>query len=80
MARLLAGLNFKTALKDSIKLHTTVFQHVYNHFVDFRCKWTTNVEMTVALKLDVQKSDIVDTSNIGCVWHAVCSLYGMMLK
>ena len=31
--------------------------------------------MTVALKLGVQKSNIVDTSNIGCVLHALCMVY-----
>ena len=31
--------------------------------------------MTVALKLGVQKSNIVDTSNIGCVWHVLCMVY-----
>ena len=71
VAQLLVGHNLKTALKNSTKLHTTVFQHVFNHFVNFQSKWTTNVEMTVALKLGVQKSKIVDTSNIGCVWRAL---------
>ena len=75
MAQLLVGHNLKNALKNSTKLHTTVFQHVFNYFVDFQSKWTTNVEMTVALKLGVQKSNIVDTSNIGCVWHALCMVY-----
>ena len=31
--------------------------------------------MTVALKLGVQKTNIVDTSNIGCVWHVLCMVY-----
>ena len=50
VAQLLVGHNFKTALKNSTKLRTTDFQHVFNHFVDFQSKWTTNVEMKVALK------------------------------
>ena len=75
MAHFLVGHNFKTARKNPTKLHTTFFQHVFNHFVNFQSKWTTNVEMTVALKLGVQKSNIVDTSNIGCVWHALCMVY-----
>ena len=71
VAQLLVGYNFKVAHKNSTKLHTPFFQHVFNHFVNFHSKWTTNVEMTVALKLGVQKSNIVDTSNIGCVLHAL---------
>ena len=67
--------NFKTARKNSTKLHTTCFQHVFNHYANFQSKWTTNVEMTVALKLGVEKSNIVDTSNIGCVWHALCTVF-----
>ena len=31
--------------------------------------------MTVASELGVQKSNIVDTSNIGYVWHALCMVY-----
>ena len=27
--------------------------------------------MTVALKTIVENSNIMDTSNIGCVWHAL---------
>ena len=65
------GHNFKTARKNS----TTFFQHVFNHYVNFQSKWTTNVEMTVALRLGVEKSNIVDTSNIGCVWHALCTVF-----
>ena len=65
----------KTACKNFTKLHTTFYQHVFNHFVNFQTKCTTNVEMTVALKLGVEKSNIVDTSNIGCVWHALCMIY-----
>ena len=80
MAQLLVGHNLKNALKNSTKLHTTVFQHVFNYFVDFQSKWTTNVEMTVALKLGVQRSNIVDTSNIGCVWHALCMVYCSKIK
>ena len=75
MAQLLVGHNFKTAYKNPTKLHTTFFQHVFNHFVNFQSKWTANVEMTVALKLGVQKSNIIDTSNIGCVWHVLCMVY-----
>ena len=75
VAHLLVGHNFKTACKNSPKLRTTFLQHVFNHFVNFQSKWTPNVEMTVALKLIVQKSNIVDTSNIGCVWHALCMVY-----
>ena len=75
VAQLLEGRNFKTTRKSSTKLHTTFFQHVFNHFVNFQSKWTTNVEMTVALKLGVEKSNIVDTSNIGCVWHALRMVY-----
>ena len=51
------------------------FQHNFNHWVNFQSKWTTNVEMTVAIKLGVKKSNIVDTSNIGCAWHALCIVY-----
>ena len=72
VAKLLVGHNFKTARKNSTKLHTTFFQHVFNHYVNFQSKWTTNVEMTVALRLGVEKSNIVDTSNIGMhsVWYS----------
>ena len=48
MAQLLVGHNFKTAQQNSTKPHTTISQHVSNHIVNFQCKWTTNVEMTVA--------------------------------
>ena len=34
-----------------------------------------HVEMTVALKLGVEKSNIVDTSNTGCVRLALCMIY-----
>ena len=74
VAQLLVGHNFKTARKNSTKLHTTFFQHVFNHLVKFQSKWTTNVEMTDALKFGVQKSNIINTSNIGCVWHALCTV------
>ena len=67
VAQLLVGHNFKTARKNSTKQHTMFCQHTFNHCVDFQSKWTTNVEMTVALKLGVKKSNIIDTSNIGCV-------------
>ena len=71
MAQLLEGRNFKTARKNSTKLHTPFFQHVLNHFVNFQSEWITNVEITVALRLGVEKSNIVDTSNIECVWRAL---------
>ena len=71
VAQFLVRHNFKTARKISTKLHTTFFQHFFN----FQIKWTISVEMTVALKLGVQKSNIVDTSNIGCVLHALCMVY-----
>ena len=71
MAQLLVGHNFKTACKNTTKLHTKIFQHVFNHFVNFESKWTSNVEMTVALKMIAENTNIVDTSNIGCVWHAL---------
>ena len=67
VAQLLVGHNFKTTCDNFTKLHTAFFQHFFNHFGNFQSKWTTNVEMTVALKLGVEKSNIVDTSNIGCV-------------
>ena len=75
MAQLLVGHNFKTAGENPTELNTTIFQHVSNHFVNFQSKWTTNVEMTVALKLSVQKNNIVDTSNIGFLWHVLCMVY-----
>ena len=75
MAQLLVGHNFKMVRKNSTKLHITFFQHVFNHFVNFQSNWTTIVEMTVALKLGVEKSNIVDTSNIGCVWQALCLVF-----
>ena len=78
MAQLLVGHSFKTVRKNSTKLHTTFSQHIFNHFVNFQSKWTTNVEMTVALKLGVKKTNIVDTGNICCV--CVCTLYGIRLK
>ena len=31
--------------------------------------------MTVSWKLHVQKSKIVNTRNIECVWHALCMAY-----
>ena len=69
------GHNFKSARKNPTKLHTTIFQYVFNHFVSFQSNWTTNVQMTVALKLGVQKTNIVDTSNIGFMWHVLCMVY-----
>ena len=75
MAQLLVGHNFKTVCTKSTKLHTTLFQHDFNHPVNFPSKWTTNVEMTVAFKLGVKKSNIVDTSNIGCLWHELCMVF-----
>ena len=74
MAQLLVGYNFKTARKNPTELYTKFFQHVFNHFVNFQKKWTMDVEMTVALKLGVQKTNIVDAS-IGCVWHVLCMVY-----
>ena len=74
VAQLLVGHNLKTVHKHSTKLHT-FSQHISKNFVNFQSKWTTNVEMTVALKLGVEKSNIVDTSNIGCVWHALCMVF-----
>ena len=75
-----SGTQFQNCTQEfSTKLYTTFFQHVFNHYVNFQSKWTTNVEMTVALKLGVEKSNIVDTSNIGCVWHALCT-YCILLK
>ena len=53
VAQLLVRHNFKTAHNISTKLHTAFFQHVFNHFVNFQSKWTTNVETTVALKFGV---------------------------
>ena len=79
VAQLLVGHTLQTVRKNSTKLHTTFSQHIFNHFVNFQSKWTINVEMTVALKLGVKKSNTVDTSNIGCVWQALC-MYGIMLK
>ena len=48
MAQLLVGRNLKTTQQNSTKVQTTISQHVFNHIVNFQCKWTTNVEMTVA--------------------------------
>ena len=48
MAQLLVGHNFKTAQQNCTKLHTINSLHVFNHIVNFQCKWTTNVEMTLA--------------------------------
>ena len=61
--------------KNSTKLHTAFFQHVFIHFLNFQSKWIIYVELTVALKLGVERSNIVDTSNIGCVWHALRMVY-----
>mgnify|MGYP001800747324 CR=1 FL=1 len=55
VAQFLVVHNFKTVRKNSTKLLTTFFQHVFNHFFDFQRKWTTNVEMAVVLKSGVQK-------------------------
>ena len=71
------GHNFEIACKISPKRHTTFPRHVFNHFVNFQRKWTTNVKMTVALKLGVEKSNIVNTSNWMCM---TCTLYGVLLK
>ena len=70
VSQLLVGHNFKTASKNSTKLHATFFQPI-----GFPKQMDNSVEMTVALKLGVQKSNIVDTSNIGCVWHELCMVY-----
>ena len=35
VAQFLVGHNFETASKNSTKLHTAFFQHVFNHFVNF---------------------------------------------
>ena len=75
MAQLLVGHNFKTARNISPKLHRTFVQHVFNHSVNFQSILKTNVDMTVASKLGVQKSNIVDTSNFGCVLHVLCMVY-----
>ena len=74
VAQLLVGHNFKTARNSPTKLHTTIFQQVFNHFVNFQINWATNV-MTFALKLGVQKTNIIDNSNIGCVWHLLCMVH-----
>mgnify|MGYP001803304152 CR=1 FL=1 len=50
VAQFLLGNFFKTVRKNSAKLHTTFLQHVFNRLVNFKSKWTTNVEMIVALK------------------------------
>ena len=75
MAQLLVGRNLKTTHQNYTKLQKTFSQHALNHIVNFQCKWTTNVEMTVTLKLCVQKSDIVHTRNIECAQHALCIAY-----
>ena len=75
VAQLLVGHNYKSARKNPTKLHTTIFQHGFKYFVNFQSKWTTNAQMTVALKLGVQKTNVVDTSNIGCIWHVLCMVY-----
>ena len=80
VTQLLVGHNSKTAQKNSTKLHTTFFQHVLNQIVNFQSQQTTNVEMTVAQKLCVQKSNIMDTGNTECVWHAIrMGSHGMLL-
>ena len=80
VAQLLVGHNFKNACNNSTKLHTTFFQHVFDNFVNFQSKWMANVEMTVALKIIVENSNIIDTSNIGCVWHAFLVWYTAEIK
>ena len=72
------GYNFQTTRKITTKLHTTFFQDVFNHFVNFRSKWTINVELTAALKLGVQKSNIGDIgfcTIFGRALHALCMVY-----
>ena len=44
---LLVGHNFKPTRQNPTKFQTAISQHVYNYIVNFQCKWTTNVEMTV---------------------------------
>ena len=51
------------------KLWTILFEHAVNHILKLQSHWTANVEMTVAQKLSVQKSNIVD--------NAILSVYGM---
>ena len=69
---------FTTSHKNSTKLHTTFSQRVFNHCVNFRSKWTTNVEMTVGLKLSVQKPQYCRYQQY---WmRRACALYGMLLK
>ena len=41
----------------------------------FKANAQKNLEMKVACQLCVQKSNIMDTSNIECVWHALCIAY-----
>ena len=48
MAQLLMKHNIKFAEQNSTKLYITIFQHVFNHIVNFQCNWTTNVALTVA--------------------------------
>ena len=54
--------------KTAHEIFSTCFQSLWG----FSKQMDNNVEMTVALKLGVQKSNIVDPSNIGCVsMHSV---------
>ena len=84
MAQLLVAHKFETAHKNPTKLHTTFFQHVFNHFVNFQSKLTTNVEMTVALKLGVRKTNceipaILDVHGMYSAWYTAgikkCQVY-----
>ena len=66
MVQHLVEYDFKTAKQNSTKFLATLSQHVLNHIVKFQSQeWTTNVKMC-------QKSNIVDTTNIEYVWHAIC--------
>ena len=68
MVQHLVEYDFKTAEQNSTNFHTTLSQHVLNHILNFQSQsqWTTKV------KKCVKKSIIVDTTNIECVWHAIC--------
>ena len=72
--QLLVGHSNIFAAQNSTKLHTTMFQHVLNHIVNFQCKWTTNVEWQL-LKNCVSKnpiswiSAILDVYSMHSKWH-----------
>ena len=57
------------------KTARNIFSTCFQSPIGFPKQMDNSVEMTVALKLGVQKSNIVDTSNIGCVWHELCMVY-----